>query len=92
MGKPWKKKQKIKLKSHHGPCFVKGCKHNGSLMHHCKICEALVAEGEIEKSFEVQFCGYHVVEAGKKMKRHILTKHPVTIPALFWAKLKGEDA
>jgi len=91
MGKPWKKKVK-RDKAHHGPCFVEGCKINGSLMHHCKICEALVAEKRLEKAFEVQFCGHHVVEAGKRMKKHVLTRHPVTIPALLWAKLKGEDA
>lgn len=91
MGKPWKKKVKVD-KAHHGPCFMDGCKANGSLMHHCRICDELVAEDPDKQPFTVQFCGHHVIEAGKKMKKHVLTKHPVTIPALLWAKLKGDDA
>lgn len=41
MGKPWKRKKKKRDRAHHGPCFIEGCKHNGSLMHHCKVCEKL---------------------------------------------------
>jgi hypothetical protein len=76
---------------HRGPCFVKGCEQNGGLMHHCKVCEALIAQGEKKgEPFTVQFCGDHIVEAAARMKKHVLLKHPATIPAWMLAALTGE--
>jgi hypothetical protein len=86
-GKP----KKRDTKAHHGPCFKKGCEKNGALMHHCKICEALIAQGEKKgEPFTVQFCGDHLVEAAARIKRHVLLKHPGTLPAWMMSALKGE--
>jgi hypothetical protein len=82
-------KARTKPKKHRGPCYVKGCKVNGGLMHHCKICEALVEAGKQEEAYTVQFCGNHLVEAAAKMKRHVLLKHPGTLPSWLLHKLTG---
>jgi hypothetical protein len=44
MGKPWKRRKVKRDRAHHGPCFVKGCEINGSLMHTCKYCEYVLIE------------------------------------------------
>lgn len=94
MSKPRALKGKLKkpsTKAHRGPCFAKGCKQNGPLMHTCKVCEALIEQGEAQgEPFTVQFCGDHLVEAAARMKRHVLLKHPATIPAWMLAALSGE--
>lgn len=87
-----KKALKPDTKSHHGPCFKTGCHQNGGLMHHCKVCEALKEQGKLDaEPFTVQFCGDHIIEAAARMKRHVLTKHPATIPAWLLATLTGEN-
>lgn len=85
-----RKRLRATTRSHHGPCFKEGCHHNGGLMHHCKICEALKAAGKLDSEpFTVQFCGEHLIEAAMRIKRHVLLKHPATIPAWMMAKLSG---
>lgn len=95
MGKPWKRHKVKRDKANHGPCFVKDCTRNGSLLHHCKVCEALAADPSHKKTadecFTVAFCGHHVVEANKEIKKHVLLKHPMTIPAWMASKLLGES-
>ena len=44
MGKPWKRRKKKRDRAEHGPCFVATCKVNGSMVHHCKICEEIEEE------------------------------------------------
>lgn len=71
-------------KRHRGPCFVRGCTANGGMKHHCVLCEERGAE------YTVQFCDRHAVDAEKAIKRHVLLKHPGTIPSFIVAGLKGE--
>jgi len=78
-----------------GPCYKRekeNCQNNGNRTYHCRTCEEIAGpapdKGEV---FSVQTCDEHDAEAQKKMKRHVLIKHPVNIARLTLAALKEEE-
>jgi hypothetical protein len=68
-----------------GPCFVEACSRRGRVEQSCVLCES---QGE---HFLVAACPGHTGKARAKVKRHVLLKHPGTIPAAFAAALTGRD-
>jgi hypothetical protein len=68
-----------------GPCFVAECGNRGKVEQACVLCES---QG---KTFLVAACPSHTGKARGRVKRHVLLKHPATMPAAMLAALAGKD-
>lgn len=72
-------------------CSHTGCRRSAKAKHECLTCEKLVEAGKAEEVFALCACGHHQADILAKMKKHILTAHPVNILRGVVAQLKGED-
>lgn len=78
--------RKADTKGSYGPCFVDGCPMvRGRITQECVLCE------HKDASFIIQSCIVHAGDARARLKRHVLLRHPSTIPAAIWAGLKGHE-
>lgn len=68
-----------------GPCVDNKCGNNGSIGQACELC------AQKGKTYKVLACPNHAGLARAKLKRHILLKHPGTIPSAMLAALSGRD-
>ena len=66
-------------------CDHPNCNRRSRVMRECILCEK---KGKVHL---INACDHHPEWLMEKLKRHVLLKHPGTIPTLVVAALKGED-